>query len=344
MSIHPCTKEYASALVDPFSMKDREVCLPATLLPLPSWKFTSRAVVNWAIGTGGCGYCLVVPGQTHTTASFPIAFTNNTYAGVPTTTFSTVAGAGVALAKVNSPYTSATGNARIRLVTCGSRTISTTPGMNRGGRICAVANPTHNTLSGGNPAAFDVSPAMVMEGFGTSELDFRFNFGGPVDPTELEFQSDDGSAPGSLLGSWSMAIYGFSSSVQTLTTELIFYWEVIPVAATSSGTVPISSVTISAADPGPAGSALAVVANAVFNNPEHQPHGKSWQARAKQMIQTAWQGFQHPVTQNVVRSLIATAIRTAGVVGSAYAGPAAAMAGQLVASRVSPKAIMPKKK
>lgn len=345
MSIHPCTKNYADALIDPFGpVKDKEVCLPATLMPLPSWKYTTRCVINWSTGTASCGWVLIQPGQSYTSNGSCFRATNNSYTGTPATPYALV-GTGIFNATVNSPYSGvqASNASRVRLVTWGSKTMCTTAGLNRGGRIIGVHSPVHGNLNATVPSVSDSSMSMCMEAFGTGELDFRFYGGGPVDPTELEFQQDDGASPGSVLNNYTAAIWATSSVFQTFTTEFIFYWETIPVIPTSGGQAS-SALTMSHADPGPSATAGAIVASQIMDNPGHFPHGGKFMQRVRAMVSAAWQGFQSQVTPATVRSLVATAVRAAGLAATAYTGGASAAAAQLIAGSVAQRRIAPKGK
>lgn len=343
MSIHPCTKNYADALIDPFGpVKDKEVCLPATLMPLPSWKYTTRTVINWATGPGGMGFVLVQPGASYTSNGSCFRATNNTYPGTPATAYA-LSGTGFFNPTVNSPYGGVQGSnaSRVRLVTWGSKTMCTTAGLNRGGRIIGVHSPVHGNLVATVPSLSDSAMSMCMEGFGTGELDFRFNGGGPVDPTELEFQQDDGASPGSVLLNYTSAIWATSSTLQTFTSEFIFYWETIPVLASSGGQAS-TALTMSHADPGPSATAGAIVASQIMDNPGHMPHGGKFAAKVRSMVNAAWQGFQAQMTPSTVKSLVATALRAAGIAASAYTGGASNVAAGLLSASIAPKRIAAK--
>lgn len=347
MSVHPCSRDYADALIDPFgASKDKEICLPATLLPLPSQKFKTRAIVNWKTSsTTFVGWLICAPQMTWTTdssGSAPIHFTNDLYLGNVGTNFA-LSGTGIGGAFPQGPIGRPFGkNAKVRLVTFGSKTMCTTPGLNRGGKLGGVVNALHADLTGSAPTQLDNDQASCMRGFGTGELDFRVSGGGPVSPDELEFQWGDGSAPDSSILNSYFAIWCSSTVAQSFTTEMIFYWEIIGV---NSATAPFLSGELSQShsDPGPSGSANAAVASVLTNNPSHEDHGRPWMARARAALSAAWHGFQS-VKPETVRSLVATAMRAAGWVASAYTGGVSLPVAHMAARAIAPKPAPTKKK
>lgn len=338
MSVHPCTQHYTEALLDPFGpVSTKEVCLPATLLPLPSLKFTTRLVVPWYTGIGGAGYLLFRPGRSWTSGQ-TCAYATTAGNSVTAATVTTItADANGTTFSSRSPMTmSPTGqtNPRVRLVTCGMKTICATPGLNRGGMIAGLVNVNHNSIQGSTLAQVDVYPQVARKGFGTENLDFRLDYGGPMREEELTFSAPDDVG----LNPSSMMVYCVTSasSPQNFQTEIICYWE---------ATGDLEGQTASEADPGPAGTAAAVVQSQIMNNKGNSPHSGKWLSDTWSMVKSAWK--QYAPSSSTVSSMIRTGAQAA-IQLALRAQPAAAAAAQILpmlsrSSALPARAVLPKK-
>jgi hypothetical protein len=337
MSVHPCTQHYTEALLDPFGpVSGKEVCLPATLLPLPSLKFTTRLVVPWYTGTGGAGYLLFRPGRSWTSGqTCAYATIAGNTVGTSTVTTVTPDANGVAFSSRSPMTMSPAGlNPRVRLVTCGMKTICATPGLNRGGMIAGLVNTNHNSIAGSTLAQVDVFPQVARKGFGTDALDFRLNFGGPVREDELAFSSPTDTS----LDTSCMMVFCVTSasSPQNFQTEIICYWE---------ATGDLEGQTASEADPGPAGTAAAVVQSQIMNNKGNSPHSGKWLSETWSMVKSAWK--QYAPSSSTVSSMIRTGAQAALQL-ALRSQPAAAAAAQILpmlsrSSASSARAVLPKK-
>jgi len=190
--------------------------------------------------------------------------------------------------------------------------------------IVGVVNTNHIDLVGTAIGDTDVLPQAARKGFGSGDLDFRCNGGGPVKDTELEWQ-----APASNLldpGYFGLFCVATAGSPQNFQTEIICYWE-----ATGN----LEGETSSDADPGPSGTAGAIVQSAIFNNKSNSPHSGKWLSDTWNRVKSAWKDYG-PST-STISSMIKTGA-AAAVQLALRSHPTAALAAQ-VAGSMGPRAI-----
>lgn len=294
---HKCTRDFARALIDPVNYNGPDLCLPSTLLPLPSFKFRSTAQITVSNPPGGWGHIVVSPQSTYSATTSPILYTNNAYSGsslIPTAVTTGVFGTGV-----RSPNTLNRPAVAARLVTWGMECRNVTALLNRGGAVLAYSHPEHVTLAGANAADVPSNPSASYTAVHGGEQCFRLCGGGPVREEELSFQTTGTSVP--------YACFSFNGATeQTYTVTLVFHWELVTTAGASR--------TPSHADPGPSGSVLASVQNALENNPDHENHGApSFFGKLKSAVHSALSGYEPKDLMKLIKPAIATAL-------SAYTG------------------------
>lgn len=329
-----CTALYAKAALEPFSPEviGKEVCLPSTLLPLPSRKFHTRATVDWATGTGKYGFLAVKPGGCWTSATQFVGYSEAGYTGTSSSypAFSVAAGA-TAVVGVVSPMSAALGDSpRVRLVSMGTRTWVTTPGLNRGGTLWGVQAPDRQDMQSGGTWATSFSQSVVRDStarlnFGTEKACLEYIAAGPANPEDLEFLNSN--AP-YLANCW-FYLAATSSAAQTFQTELIFHWEVIEINGTAK--------TMSHSDPSHSGAVVSALSNAVINNPGHVNHGGKWLRDAWKEVKEGWRAVSPILTwDNARRAAMLAGSGLALYSGNAPA--AAAMAAGALSSK-SPKVV-----
>lgn len=331
--VPPCTLHYAEAMVDPFGpVSGLDVCLPSTLLPLPTRKFTTKAMITWETGTNGVGFLAVKPGTSWTLGVNSIRATDATYAGT-VGSYVAFSGAGTTGFPMTSIYATALStNVLVRLVAFGTRTRVVTPGLNRGGVLTGYQSANRGDMSSTGTAAMTLGlmksqGAAAVKAFGTETSRFDYHLSGPSQPDHLELLNSNSN----VLDNIALALVCESSEPQKLITEMIAYWELIDLASSSDR-------TLSHSDPAHAGSVVAAVSSAVLNNAGHMPHGGGFADKVWAGIRAGWSAVSPYVTlENVVR--------VGGAAASLYSGNlagAAAVAARAVQPKDGKKAIKKK--
>lgn len=237
------------------------VCLPATLLPLPSWKYQVMSVFDFQTSTAtGVGWAMIDIRTAATTAANSIYYTVAGYLGGSGTGFAK-SGTGINAATMMSPNTLAITNINeVRLVAISMVIEPTTPGLNRGGSLFGFTEPNHQDIVTGlfTPNTVLSAPSCTFQGFGTETVRFLVNSGPPVNPAELEFTSSAGPVT-------CMVAVAISSAPQSFHVKVVGHYEAIQVTASPTR-------TISHADPAGAGAVGSAVANAIHGSGQ-DPHG-----------------------------------------------------------------------
>ena len=308
---HPCSRDFAKALVSPGDYTGDPLCLPSTLLPLPSWKFKSTAQVTFQVPAGGWGHCVLDPqytfGNITAFANRPIIVTGAGFGGssiVPTGSTT-----GCTALEVRSPSSVGTRgpNFTTRLVTWGACAQNTTPLLNRGGSVLCYSDPNHTSISGYDALALTGNTSAAWTAVNGGAQNFGLLGGGPVLEAELAFQEKDAAyTPYAVISAT-------ATTAQVYTVSLVFHWEVIATAG--------SVRSPSHCDPGPSGSVVAAVQNLLENNPDHVNHGApSFIAKLKSTVASTLKQFEPKDLLKLIKPAIATAL-------SAYTGsPAPLMA------------------
>jgi hypothetical protein len=213
-------------------------------------------------------------------------------------------------------------------VTWGLEARNVTPLLNRGGSVLCFSHPDHVSIAGEGANVLPGNPSATWSAVNGEKQVFRLCGGGPVTPGELSFNSD---VPDNLYACLSFT----GATAQTYTINLVFHWEVIQVnGATRSP---------SHSDPGPAGSVLATVQNALENNPDHTNHGDpSFYSKLKSAAMGVLSSFDPKDLSKYVKPAVAAAM-------SAYTGspqPLLAYATSSMSAQKPKKkeAVMPKKR
>jgi len=316
-----CTKAFAKAVIDPFSDVEN-VCLPCTLLPLPSRKYVTRATVQWSTGTANIGLLLVAPQISWTSGTPSIWYSGATYAGTSASVVDSAAIGMTATAVVSPTSAALTAGTLVRLATFGTKTSVTTPGMNRGGTLFSDQSAeryslTSTSLSRQIGQCFSDTAACRMP-FGTGQQQMHTTGIGPSLPAHIDFTvSNDPNlnAPYFMIGC-------SSTAAQSMLTEFIFYWEVIDVLNPSG-------LTPSHAEPSFAGAVVASVNSVIAANPGGDHHrSPNFLQRFGKLLGDGWKAVS-PVVKAVAPSLVRGALSFVPGVGpalSAIAGAAGPMA------------------
>jgi len=150
-SFSQCTKDYATAIIDPWACA-RPPCVPDNIT-LPSFKFGVRARSTFVVGTAGLGYVYVNPYLSYSDIDYSGGFTTATFAQnvcVPSGLTNGVSGFFNDSPFVHSNF--APGTNQSRLVGCGVRARYTGTEINRSGQVLCFRTPTNNNVFGGpNP-------------------------------------------------------------------------------------------------------------------------------------------------------------------------------------------------
>lgn len=161
-SLSQCTRDYALALMDPWSL-EKPGCIP-DLIVLPSYKFGTRAKGTFTVGSAGVGYVAV---NYASVANGVVSGTNVFYAGVVTDQTFTgngfVPGIGVGrnpfandstidYQKLRGVNPAETRPFDFRLVGCGCKTRAIGPEFVRGGRMVGYREPEGKNITGAQTA------------------------------------------------------------------------------------------------------------------------------------------------------------------------------------------------
>lgn len=156
-SLSDCTRDYASALMNPWDM-EKPPCIP-DLITLPSYKFGARAKGTFTIGTAGCGFVAISPytavgkpssgvGQYH------VYYTTGSYA---LATYTDVGGTAGLQATYNDTSLIFDNISRkgfqFRTVGCGVKCRYIGSEINRSGRIVEYRQPNNQAITVGSSAA-----------------------------------------------------------------------------------------------------------------------------------------------------------------------------------------------
>lgn len=340
-TVADCSKDFAKVLVNPVEYDGKLPCMPATLLPLPTWKVRIIDRIVWSVGTGGAGWLILSPQRslgTNVSGQKAIQYTTSSYAGTAGSGL-TPGGAGTAEADFQVPFTldgSTYASYSARLVAIGTKTIVTTPGLNRGGKLYSYVHPDRADVTANSSNNLIARMGVNTVGVGANSTEpFYSTHGGPRFPSDLDIGLmitsgttwvPSGTAPG-----WNHAIMMTSSEPQSLETELVGYWEVIkPSGATLN--------TVSHSEPGTAGAANSVVWDYLARNPSRDPLAKS-QGRLMGLIHEAWRSLGHVDVDAVVQQSLRAAGVFAKVNSGDYLGAAALAASpQTATARGAPRA------
>lgn len=306
----PCTRDYFKALVDAGRCA-KGVCLPATLLPIPSWKYQAELVGEFGTGTNGVGWILVDLQQFATSAAASVWYTSATYTGTVATGLAK-SGTGITAAVCNSPNASAISITNtVRLVAMSITVEPTTPGLNRGGSLTGWVEPSHQDLAAGGAtvASIIAAPASTFMGYGVNAVRFLHNAGPPVTPVELEFQD-------TIVAKAALVVAVVSTSAQTLHYHVSAHYEAVQTAGAFVRTV-------SHVDPAGAGAVTAAVNNAIQTNSRDPHNSRPWYVRALRMVGDAV-SMVLPTAGPIIRA-------AAPVVGTVVRG--------LVANRAGPRPV-----
>lgn len=323
--IPSCTRAYAKAVVDPFSDVP-DVCLPSTLLPLPSRKFITRATITWQTGTNNVGALIVVPQYTWTSGLACFYASGSTFPGTMSDVVNAAA-VGITPSGAVAPMSNGLDtNILVRLCTFGSKTKATTPGMNRGGVMFSNGVGERLDLQASGLARTYqecfADTASVRVPFGTGDTSMGTTACGPTLPPHLDFTQSNTAS----LGSAYFMIGATSSAPQSFITEFVFYWEVIEQTNTSG-------LTPSHAEPSFSGAVVAAINSTVMANPGGESHRSAgFLSRVKGLLKTGWDAVR-PVVKAVAPSAIRAGLNFVPGVGpalSAIAGAAGPMAMRVV--------------
>jgi len=330
-----CTIGYAKAVMDPFADVP-DVCMPSTLLPLPSRKYTTRATVQWSTGTGGVGGVCVQPQLTWTGGLPNIYASTSGFAGVPGSVVDATA-LGMSFLSVQAPTNNAPNNNILgRLATFGSRTKSVTPGMTRGGVMFSdiVAERTEIQVAGlaRTWAQCFSDTAAIRVPFGTGDTRMDTTACGPALPAHLDFTPTDNP----FMQTVYFMVGAFSSEPQSFITEFVFYWEIIE-------QLNPSGLTPSHAEPSYAGAVVSAINTVVLANPGGESHRSTgFLSRLKGLVKDGWDALR-PVAR-VAAPLARAALNFVPAVGPALSaatqaiGPMAArLAQRAVARAIAPR-------
>lgn len=325
MRVPSCTQAYFRACTDPF-LDVPDVCLPATLLPLPTRKFVTRTTVQWQTGSLNVGQLCILPQWTSSSANQSVYYSTGAFANSMATVINATA-PGMGSVAVNSVMSNAPDpNVRVRLATWGVKTYPTTPGMTRGGTMFAYQSAQRSDLQvaglGKSLQECFSDNAAVRVPFGTDNTTCTVIGNGPTLPVHLELVPSDDSSPSSTLPAAYAVVGCVSTESQSLTSDLIFYWEVVEVF-NSSGLSPSHSETSFS------GAVVAAVNSTISDNPAGADHkSKSFTSRLWAIAKAGFQAVA-PVVRVLAPKIARTAMSFIPAVGpalSAAAGVAAPLA------------------
>jgi len=216
-----CTKDYAVALIDPWSIS-MAPCVPDNIT-LPSYKFGVRARGNFQIGTAGTGCVYINPYIPYSDANHAGFFTTSTYASPD------VDGAGVTGINPffnDSPFVQADFGPLLnnsRVVGCGLRARYTGTEIQRSGNAISFRSPTNgNFLVSG---AVTESQLLLSKEASTSPVDRDWHYAiyRPSTPTDLAY-----SDPTALAGNYCMlfAVFGGQPG-QSFEFDYVAWFEIV---------------------------------------------------------------------------------------------------------------------
>ena len=155
-SLSECTRDYASALMNPWDM-DRPPCIP-DLITLPSYKFGARARGTFQIGTAGVGFVAISPytGVARTASGlsgFHVYYTSSAYT---LASYTDVGGTAGLFANYNDTMLDIANLSRkgfqFRVVGCGVKCKFMGSEINRSGRIVEYRQPNNQAITNGSTA------------------------------------------------------------------------------------------------------------------------------------------------------------------------------------------------
>jgi len=220
-SFSQCTKDYANALIDPWTVT-RPPCVPDNVT-LPSFKFGARQRSTFVIGTLGVGYVFVNPYLPYKDVDVTGFFTSSTYASAD------IEGGGV-LGVVpfqnDSPFTKAEFGPLLnqsRLVGCGLRARYTGTEISRSGQAISFRQPTNNDMFYGGSVS--ESEILTFKETTTNPVDRQWHYAiyRPATPTDLAY-----SNPTALTANFCLLIAVFGGQPgQSYEFDYVSWFEVV---------------------------------------------------------------------------------------------------------------------
>lgn len=298
-NLSTCARLYLHALVNPF------VPLPTSDMPcipdfitLPSHKILTQARGTMTMGTNGLGFIIADPftsvsnggGNIGTNTSFPVLFTNSTFAGT-TLNYAPIGGtlpSGVVGVNSNSLFTAAgnpLGVGQYRLVGAGLRARYSGNEVYRGGSMILYRiQQNSSVISGLQPNALLTAPLATLAPVTRGWHSVTFN---PDESQFLEYHTfssfydstQSGTSHYSLLIVVQAPVVSLTSPQQTFDFELNCYYEVIGANL---------SLTHSDCDPIGNGAVKSVTSNAKISQLSPEAQEKSY---LKAIMDGAWAGI-----------------------------------------------------
>lgn len=237
--LSPCAIAYAKAKLNPFDCTDNESpCIP-DILDIPSYKFSTLQRVEFSLGTGGMGFCMIAPNVNANDAQAVMvtvpSFTGQTLPNVTGTVGTT------SHFDARFPFNSASAR-QTRLVACGARVRYIGTELNKGGQVyLSVHNGPDSGF--GNMASSQIAsdPTTVIRPVSRKWTQTAYN---PAFPEAFSYDASVSSISSSGVGNAKILLMATGEPGNSYQVEIVRFYESI-----SNGSLAVPNVSKSHADP-----------------------------------------------------------------------------------------------